>query len=83
MLVNMLGIEEDEEIVDLSSQRTRGFFDPKARVTLTTLLGGLLSSFITLPARPTYDAQHVSVIGFNTDGERSDPELHVDAARPR
>ena len=51
MLVNMMGIEQVDEIVDMSDRRTEATIDPKSRVTLTTLFGEVLASFQT--ARPS------------------------------
>ena len=45
MLVNMMGIEQIDEIVDMSDRRTEATVDPKSRVTLTTLFGEVLASF--------------------------------------
>lgn len=45
MLVNMMGIEQIDEIVEISDRRTEATVDPKSRVTLTTLFGAVLASF--------------------------------------
>ena len=45
MLVNMMGIEQIDEIIDMSDRRTEATVDPKSRVTLTTLFGEVLASF--------------------------------------
>lgn len=43
MLVNMIGIEKEDEIADLDSRRSALPFDPKARVTLATLVEAALT----------------------------------------
>jgi hypothetical protein len=51
MLVNMMGVDEADGVVDLESRRPEPAVDPKARDTLTTLVGALLASYVT-PAPP-------------------------------
>lgn len=45
MLVNMMGIEDDD--LDLGPSTSDIVADPKSRDTLTTLFGALLSSFVS------------------------------------
>jgi hypothetical protein len=45
MLVNMIGVEENDEVVDLNSRRAASIENPKDRVTITTLLGATLASY--------------------------------------
>ena len=52
MLVNMMGIEKIDEIVDMSDRRMEATVDPKSRVTLTTLFGAVLASFQTAGPSP-------------------------------
>ncbi len=52
MLVNMLGIEPIDEIVDIGDRRVDAIDNPKARITLTTLFGAVLTSFITAGSPP-------------------------------
>lgn len=47
MLVNRLGVEEGDGIVDLAGRRSDAAIDPKSRETLTTLFGALLTSYVT------------------------------------
>ena len=65
MLVNMLGIEELDEVVDINDRRVEAAADPKARVTFTTLIGAVLSSFISTgsPTAPVVVATTSPIVG--------------------
>ena len=52
MLVNMMGIEPNDEIVEMSDRRVEATIDPKARVTLASLFGEVLASFLNISAAP-------------------------------
>lgn len=45
MLVNMIGIEQEDEVVDLSTRRPPVNNDPKKRVTMTMLLQAYLTFY--------------------------------------
>jgi hypothetical protein len=84
MLVNMMGIEETVEVTNINSRRTDSAADPKDRVTLTTIVGALLTSFTTTdspePTAPS-DAQVTAIAhGAVVSRTRVDPELHEDVA---
>ena len=65
MLVNMMGIEQVDEIVDMSDRRMEATVDPKSRVTLTTLFGEVLASFLNADPSPTPATASASVIGYD------------------
>ena len=44
MLINQMGVEDGNDVVDLDSRRTTPTFDPKRRETLTTLLEAALTT---------------------------------------
>jgi hypothetical protein len=65
MLVNMIGIEDNQDVVDLDSRRAGDAVDPKSRVTLSTLLQAALTSFPTSesvepPARVSTSVSNVN-----------------------
>lgn len=65
MLVNMMGIEQIDEIVDLSDRRTEATVDPKSRITLATLFGEVLTSFLNADPSPTPAAASAPVVGHD------------------
>ena len=76
MLVNMMGIEEAAEVTDISSRRADSAADPKDRVTLTTIVGALLTSFTTTDSSEltvSNDA-HVTAITPGVVGDRTKVE---------
>jgi hypothetical protein len=84
MLVNMIGVEESDEIVDLKSRRADGSVDPKARVTLTTLLGAMLTTFKheDVPVRAAQGALREFAAAYDkVFGRQSiNGDVHQDAA---
>ncbi len=85
MLVNMIGVEEDVDVVPIR-QGSDDAHDPKNRVTMTTLVGALLSSYTsatTPPPPPPSPAASVTAIseGAGTGDElASASEQRWDAA---
>ena len=65
MLVNMMGIEQVDEIVDMSDRRAEAMVDPKSRVTLTTLFGEVLASFLNADPSPTPVTASAPVVGHD------------------
>ena len=65
MLVNMMGIEQVDEIVDMSDRRTEATVDPKSRVTLTTLFGEVLASFLNAEPSPTPATASAPIVGHD------------------
>lgn len=51
MLVNMIGVEEDLDVVPIR-QGSEDAQDPKSRVTITTLVGALLTSYASAAPIP-------------------------------
>lgn len=82
MLVNMIGIEEDEDVVALHADAATGA-DPKGRVTLTTLVGALLSSYTSATPPALRTAATVTTLATSdaAAGTPADaPGQHWDAA---
>jgi hypothetical protein len=50
MLVNMMGIEEGDEIVDIHGRSSLVVVDPKTRDTLTTIVSAVLTSILETSA---------------------------------
>jgi hypothetical protein len=84
MLVNMIGVEEVDEIADLGSRRADGTSDPKSRVTLTTLLRAMLTSYKSegVPTRRSPAEMHVFAAAYDkVFGRQSiNQDVHQDAA---
>lgn len=88
MLVNMIGVELVDEIIDLGSRRADGTIDPKSRVTLTTLLGAMLISYKSESGsarRPQGDvhvfaAAYDKVFGRQSINRDVHRDVHQDAA---
>lgn len=47
MQVNMIGIAESDEIIDLASRRPTPVVDPRERETLTMIIRAMLASYAT------------------------------------
>jgi hypothetical protein len=82
MLLNMMGIEQFDEIVDMSDRRPDTTVDPKTRVTLTTLFGEVLASFVRAGRSSTPAPSNAPVIGhdFMTKPVTGAPASRQDAA---
>ena len=65
MLLNMMGIEQIDEIVDISDRRPETTVDPKTRVTLTALFGEVLTSFLRAGLSSTPAVTSAPVIGHD------------------
>jgi hypothetical protein len=82
VLINQTGIEGVEEVVDLDSRRPNTNFDPKTRVTMTTLLQVALTSFAQPDAPSTScetTAAIASVTSVPTD-HSTGAQAHADVA---
>ncbi len=79
----MIGVEEDVDVVPIR-QGSDGAQDPKSRVTITTLVGALLSSYSSAatPAPPSPTASVTSLAtGDESAGQAADSsEQRWDAA---
>ncbi len=82
MLINEIGIEDGNNIVELDERREKVAVDPKARVTMAMVLqAALTTNEIDAPAPPPQQERPVSHLAtVATDEKTSGNSAHADVA---
>jgi hypothetical protein len=81
MLINEMGIEGDDNIVELNGRRQNANVDPKARVTMAMVLqAALTTNDVDVPAPPSRMERPVTHLALPAEGKKPGNGIQADVA---
>jgi hypothetical protein len=81
MLINEMGIEGDDNIVELDGRRQNVSVDPKARVTMAMVLqAALATNDVEVPAPPARKERPVTHLALPADEKKTGSGIQADVA---
>ena len=81
MIINEMGIEVDDNIVELDGRRPNTNVDPKARVTMAMVLqAALTTNDVEVPAPPAQRERPVTHLSLPTQEKNTGTSIQADVA---